>query len=111
MKIYDDKKFIGNVIRKARRGAKLSQAELSEKLEMSEKNLGNIENGKQFPQINNFFRIIEELNLSLEDFGVKTCKTSFDIREEFLKEIYLANQTEIEVFNNILQSLKKLNRS
>ena len=70
--IYDDKKFIGNVIRNARKQAKLNQAELSEKLGMSEKNLGNIENGRQYPQVNNFLRIIEVLNLTLEDFGINT---------------------------------------
>ena len=34
--IYDDKKFIGKVIKNARKKAKLSQAELSEKIEMSD---------------------------------------------------------------------------
>ena len=68
--IYDEKKFIGNVIRNARKRAKLSQAQLAERVEMSDKNLGNIENGKQFPQVNNFLRIIEVLSLSLEDFGI-----------------------------------------
>ena len=111
MKIYDDKKFIGNIIRNARKNSKLSQAELSEKLEMSEKNLGNIENGKQFPQINNLFRIIEELNLCLEDFGVSNYKTTPGIRKELLQDIYLSSQSEIEVYNEILQSLKKLNKN
>ncbi len=68
--IYDDKKFIGSVIRNARKQAKMNQAELSEKLCMSEKNLSNIENGRQYPQVNNFLRIIEVLNLTLKDFGV-----------------------------------------
>jgi transcriptional regulator with XRE-family HTH domain len=45
--MYNNKSFIGNIIRNARKKAKLSQAELSEKLGMSEKNLGNIENGRQ----------------------------------------------------------------
>lgn len=111
MKIYDDKKFIGNIIRNARKNAKLSQAELSEKLEMSEKNLGNIKNGKQFPQINNLFRIIEELNLCLEDFGVSNNKSIPGIRKELLQDIYLSSQSEIEVYNEILQSLKKLNKN
>ena len=60
--IYDDKKFIGKIIKNARKKLKLTQAELAEKIDMSEKNLGNIEKGKQFPQINNFFRIpLQEL--------------------------------------------------
>lgn len=78
---------------------------------MSEKNLGNIENGKQFPQINNLFRIIEELNLCLEDFGVSNNKSIPGIRKELLQDIYLSSQSEIEVYNEILQSLKKLNKN
>lgn len=30
--IYDDKKFIGNIIKKARKNAKMTQTELSEKI-------------------------------------------------------------------------------
>ena len=78
--IYDDKKFIGNVIRNARKQAKFSQAELSEKLGMTEKNLGNIENGRQYPQVNNFLKIIEVLNLSLKDFVVKISENKIIIK-------------------------------
>lgn len=80
--IYDDKKFIGKVIRNARKKAKLNQAELSEKLGMSEKNLGNIENGRQYPQVNNFLRIIEVLNLTLEDFGVNSSERQIKNEEK-----------------------------
>ena len=63
--MYDDKKFIGEIIKNARKNLKMRQSELAEKIDMSDKNLGNIENGKQFPQINNFFKILEVLNLSI----------------------------------------------
>ena len=106
--IYDDKKFIGNIIKKARKNAKMTQAELSEKIDMSEKNLGNIENGKQFPQINNFFRILEVLNMSVEDFGVKQDATKNDIREALIKDIYLLNSTELDIYLNLVKYISKL---
>lgn len=98
--IYDDKNFIGNVIRNARKQAKLNQSELSEKLGMSEKNLGNIENGRQYPQVNNFLRIIEVLNLSLEDFGVKlTKRTDNEAKSELISKILATPTGKIKLYN------------
>ena len=105
--LYDDKKFIGSVIRNARRNLYFKQSELAEKVGMSEKNLGNIENGRQFPQVNNFIRLIEVLNLSLEDFGAKTLKPEIKIREDLLQEIYLSSDNEIETLVAILKLIKK----
>ena len=106
--IYDDKKFIGEVIKKARKSAKLTPAELAEKIDMSEKNLGNIENGKQFPQINNFFRILEVLNLSVEDFGVNSSTSKNTVREALVQDIYLLNDTELEIYSNLIKYISKL---
>lgn len=108
--IYDDKKFIGEVIKKARKSAKMTQADLAEKIDMSEKNLGNIENGKQFPQINNFFRILEVLKLSVNDFGVKSEKSEKknNVRDELIQEIYLFNDTELEIYSNLIEYISKL---
>lgn len=106
--IYDDKKFIGEIIKKARKKSKLTQAELAEKIDMSEKNLGNIENGKQFPQINNFFRILEVLNLSVEDFGVNANQNKNQMRENLIQNIYLLNDTELEIYSNLIKYISKL---
>ena len=105
--IYDDKKFIGNVIKSARKKAKMSQAELSELINMCDKNLGNIENGRQFPQVNNFLKIIEILKLSLNDFGVNLQKENNEIREEILKLIYSADNKKIQLY---LEAIKFINK-
>lgn len=100
--IYDDKKFIGEIIKKARKNLKLTQAELAEKIDMSEKNLGNIEKGKQFPQINNFFRLLEVLNLSVRDFGVNYKDKLDEKREKLLQKIYLLDSNEIEIYTKMI---------
>ena len=110
MKLYDDKNFIGNVIKTARKNASLNQAQLAERLDMTDKNLGNIENGKQFPQLNNFFRILEELNLSVEDFSVKSTGKEKTLRTNLLKDIYLADERELNVYSEILNAINKLAR-
>ncbi|MBQ8476848.1 helix-turn-helix transcriptional regulator [bacterium] len=105
--LYDDKKFIGSVIKNARKKAKLSQAELSEQIEMCDKNLGNIENGKQFPAVNNFLRIIEVLNLSLKDFGVMNTQKESTFKNELLKMILNASESQSEAYLDILNTAQK----
>lgn len=106
--IYDDKKFIGTVIRNARKKANLRQTELAEKVGMSDKNLGNIENGKQFPQVNNFLRLLEVLNLSVEDFGVKISTIEDQPKEQLIKEALLSNPEDIQIYSEIISFTKKL---
>ena len=107
--LYDDKKFIGSVIKNARKKAKMSQAELSELINICDKNLGNIENGKQFPQVNNFLKIIEVLNIPLSDFGVNYSKNEQDkTKEEILKKIYKANSNKIKIYFEALGFVDKI---
>lgn len=108
--IYDDKKFIGGVIKAARKNAGLNQAQLCEKLGMTDKNLGNIENGRQFPQVNNFLKIIEILNLKIEDFGVKTSakqKNGPD-KEELLRFILPLTEKQSKAYLKILKDIKNV---
>ncbi len=107
-KIYDDKSFIGNVIRQARIKAGLKQFQLAEKVDMSEKNLGNIENGKQFPQVNNLFRIIEELNLSLTDFGVDYNFSKVDnVKVDLIKRILASSDETAEIYRQFINTVDK----
>ena len=107
--LYDDKKFIGNVIKIARKNAKMSQAELAELINMCDKNLGNIENGKQFPQVNNFLKIIETLNIPLKNFGVKENKNQKDdIQDELLKIIYSASKEKVKIYLEAIKFIDKI---
>ena len=76
---------------------------------MSDKNLGNIENGKQFPQVNNFLRIIEELNLSLEDFGViKQNSPNNPTQEELLKIIHTSTENQQKLYLEAIKFITKI---
>lgn len=103
--LYCDKKFIGKIIRNARKKAGLTQGELAEKIDMCEKNLGNIENGKQYPQVDNFLRIIEVLNISIDEFGIKYYNNTNEIQQELIKIIL--NSTD-EDNNKYLKTIKFL---
>jgi len=110
MFLYDDKVFLGKKIKQLRINAKLSQAELSEKISMTEKNLSNIERGLQVPALNSFLRLLDVLNVSLTEFGVSTSDTKNENRDELIKEIYLASQNEIEAYLKIIKTIKEINR-
>ncbi len=106
--LYDDKKFIGNIIKQARKKAGLNQAELCQKLGMTDKNLGNIENGRQFPQVNNFLRIIEVLNLKIEDFGVKVPKEESAQKNELFKSVLEASEKEAKIYLKMIKMANEI---
>ena len=108
MFLYEDKKFIGKKIKQLRTSAKLSQAELSEKIGMTEKNLSNIERGLQIPALNNFLRLLDVLKVPLSEFGVSSVDSKNKNRDMLLKEIYLANSQELDTYLTIIKAVKNL---
>lgn len=108
MFLYDDKEFLGKKIKQLRVNAKLSQAELSEKIGMTEKNLSNIERGLQVPALNSFLKMLDILKISLTEFGVTTTETKNENRDELIKEIYLATPNEIEAYLKIIKTIKDI---
>ena len=104
----DDKEFLGKKIKQLRVNSKLSQAELSEKIGMTEKNLSNIERGLQVPALNSFLRLLDVLNVSLTEFGISTSDTKNENRDELIKEIYLASPNEIEAYLKIIKTIKNI---
>ena len=75
---------------------------------MSDKNIGNIENGSQFPQVNNFLRLIEVLNLSVNDFGVEKTSQFDEIKSELLKKVYAGSQTEMKKYLKALNFVDEI---
>lgn len=108
MFLYDDKEFLGKKIKQLRINAKLSQAELSEKIGMTEKNLSNIERGLQVPALNSFLKLLDTLNIPLSEFGVSTTDVKNENRDELIKEIYLSSPNEIKAYLNIIKTIKNI---
>lgn len=106
--IYDDKKFIGRIIREARKKAGLTQNQLAEAIDMSEKNLGNIENGKQFPQVNNFLHLIEYLKIPLSSFGVNNTIYLDETKQELAKLILTTPVQKIDNYKKIFELINEI---
>ena len=58
-----DKLYVGRVIRQKRKDLGLKQSELAEMVGISEKHLSKIETGKNYPALDNFFKMTEILKL------------------------------------------------
>ncbi len=107
-KIYDDTNFIGKIIKNARDKANMTQAQLAEIVELSDKNIGSIENGKQYPHLTNFLRLLEVLPITIEDFGVKKSASDNEIREKILKLVYSSTDTRARKYYDALKLIDKI---
>jgi transcriptional regulator with XRE-family HTH domain len=106
--IYSDKGFIAEKIKKARKNAKLKQSELAERIGISAKHLSKIETAKNFPALDNFLKMVEVLNLSLDDFGIKLPQETNKDKEQLLKIILSADNSEIKAYLDIILNFRRV---
>lgn len=102
-----NKKSIANIIQNKRRKAGLKQAELAEKIGISEKHLSKIETGKNYPALDTFLRIVDTLNLTLRDFGVYTTSKESSKRILLQKIINNSSENQIDTYADIIVALQK----
>ena len=101
------KEYIAQIIKKARKEKGLKQSELAESVGITEKHLSKIETGRNYPALDNFLRIIDVLNLSLRDFGLKEENNATETKVEIQKIINTSTERELEVYLAIIKDLKK----
>ncbi len=91
---------IGKFIATLRKQRKITQAELGEKLGVTEKSISNWENGRNIPDLSLFKPLCDEFNITINDLmsGEKINKNNY--REKF----------EENIVNTIDYSTKKLNK-
>ena len=91
---------IGKFIAKCRKDKKMTQSELAEKLGVTDKSIGNWENGRNMPDLSLFKPLCDELGISINDLlsGEKISKDKY--QERF----------EENIVNTIDYSTKKINK-
>ena len=62
-----DQEKIGKFIAKCRKQRKMTQAELGEKLGVTEKSISNWENGRNMPDLSLFKPLCNELNITINE--------------------------------------------
>ena len=91
---------IGKFIAECRKNKKMTQSELAEKLGVTDKSIGNWENGRNMPDLSLFKPLCEELGITINDLmsGEKISKDKY--QEKF----------EENIVNTIDYSTKKINK-
>lgn len=105
--VFCDKDFLGKKFKEYRKKAKMTQEELAEKIDIAEKHYGKLERGVFMPSLETFFKLVEILNIPISQFGLNSEKIPNEKKENILREIYLANDEEIEFISNFINSLKQ----
>ena len=90
---------IGKFIAKCRKEKKMTQSELAERLRVTDKSIGNWENGRNMPDLALFKPLCSELNISINEL----------LSGEKLKKEEYPEKLEENIINTIDYSTKKIN--
>ena len=103
----NEKRIVAQNIVNCRKSAAITQAELAEKIGISAKQLSRIEMASFVPSLITFLKIVQILNLTLEDFEILTNKTSNPAKDKLIKIINSANDKELNLYNEMIDVLIK----
>ena len=96
---------IGKFIATCRKNKKMTQSELAEKLGVTDKSIGNWENGRNMPDLSLFKPLCNELNISINELmsGEKISKENYQEKfEENIVNTINYSTKRISKYNNII---------
>ena len=96
--LFDDKKFIADKIKLARKRAKLTQEELAEKIGITSKQVSRLELATYVPSLPTFMKIIKVLEINFNEFGLDNYSNLDKDREEFIKLILSIPDNQLRYF-------------
>jgi DNA-binding XRE family transcriptional regulator len=114
--VYNDKQFIAQKIRLFRKKAGLTQSELGEKIGITDKHICKIETGMYAPSVETFLKLVDVLNIDLQEFGInKAIQNNNFQRESFIKLLYSLDNKKIDLLysnaKNLLEILTKYEKN
>ncbi len=104
---FDDKKFLSRIIKEHRKRMNLTQAELAEKVELSDQHISRIESGCYIPSLKSFFMLADVLKIDLSEFGFNIKKSQNPIRNNLIEQVANATDTELIFYEKIMTSVKE----
>lgn len=99
---------MGNRIKIRRKELRIKQAELAEKLNISNNHMSSIENGRQKPSLDIFIRICDLLNVT-PDYLLLGSMHAYNIPQDIIDKLRLCNQSDIELAGDFIELLVKRN--
>ena len=98
---------IGSKLKTLRKGRKLTQLELSDKLGLSRATISNYEVGRRTPHLSELRRFAEFYGVGLDYFGVETTDESFELLSR-AKSIFLNNDIPKEEREKLYKEIMKM---
>lgn len=98
---------IGNKLKTLRKGRKMTQQELSEKLRLSRATISNYEVGRRSPHLSELRRFADFYGVGLDYFGVSTEDESFELLSR-AKSVFLNDDIPKEEKEKLYKSIMKM---
>lgn len=99
---------MGNRIKIRRKELRIKQAELAERLNISNSHMSSIENGRQKPSLDIFIQICNLLNVT-PDYLLLGSMHAYNIPQDIIDKLRLSNQSDIELAGDFIELLVKRN--
>lgn len=99
---------MGNRIKIRRKELRIKQAELAERLNISNNHMSSIENGRQKPSLDIFIQICNLLNVT-PDYLLLGSMHAYNIPQDIIGKLRLCNQSDIELTGDFIELLVKRN--
>lgn len=98
---------IGSKLKTLRKGRKLTQLELSEKLGLSRATISNYEVGRRTPHLSELRRFAEFYGVGLDYFGVETTDESFELLSR-AKSVFTNSELTPEIKTHLYKEIMKM---
>lgn len=106
MLLETNKQVIGQKIREFRKLKNLTQFELAEKVGLNEKQISRIEMGLNYPTYTTFVKLIDILDINIENLIKNTSSNISPIENKISYLIKNSNEQELELYYQVLKTLK-----
>lgn len=111
-KLGEQNRTFGNKLKELRKAKGLTQQALAEKANIDDKHLCRIENGKYFPTYSTLNKILNALNLTVEEAGLNLEQIEINKNPIMIKALQILNSAKNdEELNCYLQGLKVIQSS
>jgi len=107
MVLETDKKIIGEKFKQHRKSMNLTQFQLAELVGLNEKQISRIEAGQNYPNFTTFAKLIEVLEININDFLLNSTSETNKTQEELVKLIKKSTELELKIYSDVIKSIKK----
>lgn len=99
---------MGNRIKIRRKELRIKQAELAEKLNISNNHMSSIENGRQKPSLDIFIQICNLLSIT-PDYLLLGSMHAYNIPQDIIDKLRLCSPSDVELAGDFIELLVKRN--